>query len=271
MSTPDDFYRREHTEQVVYDGSRQRPGTPPGAVAYQSALRRWLLRLRTDGTHVMGETRGGSSAAPEPRKPVADAVHRTIVAVDIEEFSSPWRTNADRLTIRSGLYEAIHHALLISGVAWHECDHSDLGDGVLVLAPSAYPKAIFSEQVVPALAQALVGYNEEHAPAEQIRLRVVLHAGEVSYDAHGATGQAIVHAFRLLDCPAIKQELTQSPGCLALITSAWFYDEVIRHSAHSSPGRYVRVMVHVKETVAHAWIHARYGEEDPSRDLRQPG
>ncbi|MBE8522017.1 hypothetical protein ILP97_31815 [Amycolatopsis sp. H6(2020)] len=100
---------------------------------------------------------------------------------------------------------------------------------------------------------------------------MVLHAGEVSYDAHGATGQAIVHAFRLLDSRAIKQELAQSPGCLALITSAWFYDEVIRHSVHSRPSRYVRVMVHVKETITHAWIHTRYGDEDPSDDLRQPG
>ncbi|MEV6448567.1 hypothetical protein [Amycolatopsis sp. NPDC051716] len=223
------------------------------------------------GAHVTGQARGASPAAPERQIPTADAVHRTIVAVDIEEFSSPWRTNADRLTIRSGLYEAVHRALLISGVVWEECDHSDLGDGVLVLAPSAYPKAVFSEQVVPALAEALVCYNKERLPAERIRLRVVLHAGEVSYDAHGATGQAIVHAFRLLDSPAIKQELTQSPGCLALITSAWFYDEVVRHSAHSRPSRYVRVVIHVKETITHAWIYARYGDEGPSGDLRRPG
>ncbi|MEV5721626.1 hypothetical protein AB0L41_47910 [Amycolatopsis mediterranei] len=246
-------------------------GQPARETFWQRWRKRGLMVSLTTvvpGAHVMGQARGSSSAAPERQIPIGDAVHRTILAVDIEEFSSPWRTNADRLTIRSGLYEAVHHALLISGVVWAECDHSDLGDGVLVLAPSAYPKAIFSEQIVPALAEALICYNKEHMPVEQIRLRMVLHAGEVSYDAHGATGQAIVHAFRLLDSPAIKQELTQSPGCLALITSTWFYDEVIRRSAHSRPTRYVRVVIHVKETITQAWIHARYGDEGPSDDLR---
>ncbi len=270
MPTPHDVYRRNQNELIVCDSPRCLPAAASVAATSTSSLRRWLRRLRMDTAEVVGQKLATSSAAPELQRPGPAALHRTIMAVDVEEFSSPWRTNADRLTIRSGLYEAVHHAMLNSGVVWGECHHADLGDGILVLVPSAYPKAIFSEQVVPALAGALVSYNEEHLLAEQIRLRLVLHAGEVSYDAHGATGQAIVHAFRLLDSPAIKQELAQSPGCLALITSAWFYDEVIRHSALSQPGRYARVMVHVKETVAPAWVYAKYGD-GPSGDLRQPG
>ncbi|MEV6824061.1 hypothetical protein [Amycolatopsis sp. NPDC051102] len=188
------------------------------------------------------------------------AVHRTILAVDVEGFSAPGRTNADRLAIRAGLYEAVQRALVTSGVVWGDCHHADLGDGILVLAPAGYPKAIFGERVPPALAAALTDHNGHNRPARRIRLRMALHAGEVSHDAHGATGQAIVHAFRLLDSPAVKQALARSPGCLALIASAWFFDEVIRQSALSGPERYARVFVHVKETSAQAWIR-----EDVSR------
>ncbi|WP_146060304.1 hypothetical protein [Amycolatopsis sp. CA-128772] len=190
------------------------------------------------------------------------AMHRTILAVDVEGFSSPRRTNADRLAIRAGLYDAVQRALVASGVGWGDCHHADLGDGILVLAPAGYPKAIFAERVPPALAAALTDHNGHSPAARRIRLRLALHAGEVSHDAHGATGQAILHAFRLLDSPAVKQALARSAGCLALIASAWFYDEVIRHSALSGPERYARVFVHVKETSAQAWIR-----EDVSRPV----
>ncbi|MET8848502.1 hypothetical protein [Amycolatopsis sp. NPDC004625] len=270
MPTPDDVDCREQNELIVHANPRCLPSTVPAAAASSNSRRRWLRRLRTNTADVAVQKSADSLATPLPQQPGPAALHRTIMAVDVEEFSSPWRTNADRLTVRSGLYEAVYYALLNSGVVWEDCHHADLGDGILVLAPSTYPKAVFSEQVVPVIARALIGYNEEHLPAEQIRLRLVLHAGEVTYDAYGATGQAIVHAFRLLDSPAIKQELAQSPGSLALITSAWFYDEVIRHSAVSQPDRYVRVMIHVKETVAPAWIYAKYGD-GPFGDLRQPG
>jgi hypothetical protein len=30
-------------------------------------------------------------------------------------------------------------------------------------------------------------------------------------------------------------------------------------------------VIHVKETITHAWIYARYGDEGPSGDLRRPG
>jgi hypothetical protein len=181
-------------------------------------------------------------------------MHRTILAVDVEGFSSPRRTNADRLAIRAGLYQAVQRALITAGVGWDDCHRADLGDGILVLAPAGYPKAIFGELVPPALAAALTAHNGQCAPPGRIRLRLALHAGEVSHDAHGATGQAIVHAFRLLDSPVLKQALARSAGCLAVIASAWFFDEVIRHSALSGPERYERVFVHVKETSAQAWM-----------------
>ncbi|MGW4063141.1 hypothetical protein ACWEGE_32990 [Amycolatopsis sp. NPDC004747] len=187
--------------------------------------------------------------------PVADAMHYTIFAVDVEGFNAPGRTNLHRLIVRSGLYGAVEDALATSGVRWRACHRIDLGDGVLVLAPGAYPKAVFGERVPQELAKNLIAHNRAHAAEEQIRLRVALHAGEITRDAHGFTGAAIIHAFRLLDSRAVKDALSVSDGDVAVIASNWFYEEVIRHIQFGAPESYVSVFAAVKETTARAWVH----------------
>ncbi|MEV5720507.1 hypothetical protein AB0L41_42100 [Amycolatopsis mediterranei] len=187
--------------------------------------------------------------------PVANAMHYTIFAVDVAGFNAPGRTNLHRLIVRSGLYRAVEDALATSGVRWRACHRIDLGDGVLVLAPGAYPKAVFGERVPQELAKNLSAHNSVHSPEEQIRLRMALHAGEITRDAHGFTGSAIIHAFRLLDSRAVKDALSASDGDLAVIASNWFYEEVIRHIQFGDPGAYISVFAAVKETTARAWVH----------------
>ncbi|WP_086850072.1 hypothetical protein [Amycolatopsis kentuckyensis] len=188
-------------------------------------------------------------------KPIADAMHYTILAVDVERFNAPERTNLHRVAVRSGLYRAVEEALTTSGVRWQGCHRSDLGDGVLLLAPGAYPKAVFGERVPQELAKNLLAHNIAHTAEEQIRLRMALHAGEITRDAHGFTGSAIIHTFRLLDSRAVKDALSVSEGDIAVITSNWFYEEVIRHIQLGDPGSYTSVFAAVKETTTRAWLH----------------
>lgn len=187
-------------------------------------------------------------------EPVADPVHRTILAVGIDGFSAPERTNLHRLALRAGLYRVFQQALAESGVRWNDCDHADLGDGVLVLAPAEYPKAVFSELAPAALTKSLAEHNRCHRPPEQLGLRLVLHAGEVTYDMHGSTGSAIVHAFRLLNSAVLRESSACSGGDLAVIASRWFHEEIIRHSPLSCPELFEPVFVREKETTARAWI-----------------
>ncbi|MEV6875011.1 hypothetical protein [Amycolatopsis sp. NPDC051128] len=188
-------------------------------------------------------------------RPQADALHYTILAVDVEGFSAPGRTNLHRLVVRSALYQAVEDALAASGVRWRGCHRTDLGDGVLVLVPGTCPKAALGERVPRVLAKHLSAHNGAHRSEERFRLRVALHAGEITRDTHGFTGSAILHAFRLLESRAVRDALSASGGDVAVIASSWFYDEVIRHSPVTDPGSYVPVVVTVKETTAGAWIH----------------
>nr|CTQ90977.1 High-affnity carbon uptake protein Hat/HatR [Kibdelosporangium sp. MJ126-NF4] len=124
---------------------------------------------------------------------------------------------------------------------------------MFILAPADVPKQLFVEQVPGRLVEALNRHNGVHGAGEQIRLRMAVHAGEVLLDAHGATGVAINHTFRLLDASPLKDALAGSDGVLAVITSDWFFREVVWHSA-ADETRYRPKHIRVKETDAVGWI-----------------
>ena len=181
------------------------------------------------------------------------AVHRTIVVVDVEGFGDRRRTNRHQLAVREGLYRAMREAFGRAGIPWADCGHEDRGDGVFILVPAEVPKGLFVGLLPSALVTALRRHNDTHPGQERIRLRMALHAGEVYYDEHGVTAASINLAFRLLDAGELKAALAGSPGVLAVITSSWFFEEVVRHSAADSAA-YRRVRVDVKESRTSGWI-----------------
>jgi tetratricopeptide (TPR) repeat protein len=182
------------------------------------------------------------------------AVHRTILIVDVEGFGDQRRTNPHRLVVRNGLYRALQQAFASAGIPWDTCYQESCGDGVFVLIPAEVPKGPFVESMPRELAAALREHNAAHSAGERIRLRMALHAGEVYYDEHGVTAASINLAFRLLDASPLKAALAGSPGTLALITSSWFFDEVVRHSPAGDAASYRPISVTVKETTTVAWI-----------------
>ena len=181
------------------------------------------------------------------------AVHRTIVAVDVEGFGDRHRTNRNQVAIRDGLYGAMREAFLQAGIPWNDRDHEDRGDGMFILVGSEVPKSLFVESLPSSLVSALRTHNGTHSDLEQIRLRMALHAGEVNYDQHGATAVSINLTFRLLESAPVKGALADSSGVLAVIASSWFFEEVIRHNAIVAAG-YAPVPVVVKETTTTGWI-----------------
>ena len=175
------------------------------------------------------------------------AVHRTILVVDVERYGSPTRTDRDRVAIRASLYRFLEATL-----PWADCDSQNCGDGVLVVIPPTVPKSVLIESLPDRLTSELRTHNATHDGAQQIRLRLALHAGEVRYDDHGVVGTPVNHAFRLLDSTAFKTEFARSEGPLGVITSSWFFEEVVRHSDLSFEYRPIRVTV--KETDTVAWV-----------------
>jgi hypothetical protein len=190
-------------------------------------------------------------------------VHQTICTVDIAGYGGMDRTRPNYVALRAGMYASVEQAFAEAGIPWAECFQQDVGDSILALAPPTVPKGAFAGPLPRALLAALCVHNEAHPPEEQIKLRLALHAGEVTYDRYGVAAPAIVHACRLLNAQRLKDELASSSGSLAMIVSDWFYGDVIRHSPENEPDAYRKVSVDVKETSSFGWIRLPGQELSP--------
>jgi class 3 adenylate cyclase len=161
--------------------------------------------------------------------------HRIVVALDIECSTS--RPDPVKAELRSTLYEAFDAALLEADIRRQYRDRFiDRGDGILALIHPVdqAPKATMLKTVIPALSQRLADYNASlpHASREQrqLRVRAVVHAGEVNYDANGCFGEALDIAFRLLDAAHVKKALHEATADpMILVVSGEIYQAIVRH------------------------------------------
>jgi tetratricopeptide (TPR) repeat protein len=178
-------------------------------------------------------------------------MHGTVLVVDVADFGGPHRTNRHQVNVRRDLYLVLSRALTETGVPWGECRHEDRGDGILVLLPERTSKSLLVEALPQRLRTLLREHNDGHPVEEQIRLRLALHAGEIYYDDHGVAGRAVNLTFRLVDSAVFREAFADSAADLAVITSSWFYEEVVWHCEVTG---YWSVSVDNKETSTTAWI-----------------
>jgi class 3 adenylate cyclase len=160
--------------------------------------------------------------------------HRTIVALDIEMSTN--RTDPVKAELRNKIYELFDAALCSAGIHRRHRDRFiDRGDGILALIHPVdkAPKTILLRCVIPALNHLLTDYNASLSGASRtqrlLRVRAVVHAGEVHYDANGCFGEALDVAFRLLDAAQVKRALQGAAEPLILVVSGDIYRSVVRH------------------------------------------
>ena len=177
--------------------------------------------------------------------------HRAIVALDIEQ--STRRPDPVKAELRRTMYELFDTALRSAGIQRRHRDRFvDRGDGVLALIRPVHraPKAILLNQAIPALSELLADRNAGLPRASRtqrmLRVRVVVHAGEVAYDANGCFGEALDVAFRLLDAARVKQTLQTAGDPLILVVSEDIYRSVVRHGYDGIDRDAFRPMVRVQ-------------------------
>jgi len=191
--------------------------------------------------------------------PPADGLprHRAIVAVDIEHSTS--RPDPVKAELRRILYELFDQALRSAGIhSRHRDRFTDRGDGILALIHPVdqAAKPVLLTRVVPALGQLLTEYNRTARPHRQLRVRVVVHAGEVHYDGHGCFGEALDIAFRLLDAPGVKKALRAAAGPLILVISGDIHRAIVRHGYDGLDQQAFRpsIRVHVAGHYYPGWV-----------------
>ncbi|EWM18529.1 hypothetical protein [Kutzneria sp. 744] len=184
--------------------------------------------------------------------------HRTIFGVDVE--GSTERSNTAKAVYRRSLYELVDAALHDAGIdAASRDDYIDCGDGVMVLVhPVAEaPKTVLLDTVAPRLSTMLAERNALD-PDHRLRLRAVLHAGEIHFDQRGCFGEALDLAFRLLNATGTKRELRAASGPVVLVASDDIYRGVVRHGYPGIDAEQFapRVRVRVAGHTHRGWIRA---------------
>jgi hypothetical protein len=191
-------------------------------------------------------------------QPLRPFRRRVIVALDIEGSTS--RPDPVKAELRTMLYELFGAALRSAGVSTRRSDRfTDRGDGLLALIDPA-DQALLLNLVIPVFSRLVAGYNaslpDPGGRNRRLRVRVVMHTGNVHDDDNGCFGEALDIAFRLLDAPRVKTALKTAQGPVLLVVSgdvhnlvASCFCGVIGHTA----SRLVTVQVAGHE--CQGWIH----------------
>jgi tetratricopeptide (TPR) repeat protein len=165
------------------------------------------------------------------------------------------------------MYRLVSDAFAAAGIDWDACTTDDCGDGALVVVPGDVSKVLLFDPLLPALLALLVDHNRNVSFAERIRMRVAVHAGEISYDEHGMTGYDLVVACRILDAAQLRYTLARADVPLAVGVSELLYDTIVRHGHRNiEPATFHPVVTRVKKTRLRAWVHLPGTHAVPSFD-----
>lgn len=197
--------------------------------------------------------------------PLLHPVYRTVLAFDVE--GSTGRNNRGKAFLREQVFQVVTAALRGCGIGERDCDAEvHRGDGVLVLVhPTDHaPKTVLLGSVVPAVRRMLDAHNRRR-PEDAVRLRAVLHAGEIMHDRHGTFGETLDVAFRLLDAPEVKRALRETTAPLVLVVSDDVHRSVVRHGYAGITSRAFRraVAVEVGGSCWSGWLHEPGGPPLP--------
>ena len=180
-----------------------------------------------------------------------------MLAVDIE--SSAGRGDVALLQMREALARIVGDALDNSGIDKNACAQEDLGDGVRVIFPRAVRKSSLLYPLVHELTIFLKAHNRLAGQPIRMRLRAVLHAGDVYLEDDGiAAGGSLEVLARMLDAQPLREALAAAPedAPLALLISQHFYDETVPHGHLGiEPETFRKVAFTTKKYSADAWLH----------------
>src|SRR3954464_7590427 len=124
---------------------------------------------------------------------MADPQHFSIIVLDVE--SSGALSGPEKTQIRQDLYVIVQAALEAGGVPAEARHIEDRGDGIFLLVGSDISKRRLFGPFFGAIDEAL---SRRRSGDPRLRLRIVIHHGEVIRDKHGASGSELDRAFAMV-------------------------------------------------------------------------
>ncbi|WP_019544543.1 hypothetical protein [Streptomyces sulphureus] len=190
---------------------------------------------------------------------LTEPVNRTILLLDIEDFSR--RDDVAQACLRRELHNVVEDTLADAGVERNMQYREDRGDGLIVLVSAEIPKTALLRALLTTAPDGLRQYNRLASSSAQMRLRMVLAAGEVAFDSKkgtvgGLVGHDLNQSCRLLDCDVLRKALAQRKADCVLGVSPPVYQGVVRHGHRGMrPEEFHHVPVAVKKDRLDLWLH----------------
>ncbi len=251
---------------------------PPEAVAQflRSWRRRGIVHASEDHVTVIdaaGLERICGSIAARPASVVSSEpsplgglpwapLNCSIFFTDIAEFGDPQRTDDDRRVVHETLYRIIERVFESSHVRWASCFTEDRGDGTITIVPPTVSTVSLVDPLIALLAAELKAHNRRAGHPIRLHLRAALHVGPVFRDTRGLSGNALIHAARMLNASILKQSLRETGADLAFMASEHVYDTVIRQTRGLvDPAEYRRVRFQEKEADITSWMYLAGGTD----------
>jgi hypothetical protein len=173
------------------------------------------------------------------------------VIYDVEDWSSRQAVVGSR--IQQVLREIEARALRQVGIDAATVGRQPGGDSAILALPGDVPKELITTTFVDTFCEALEEHDASCPPAETIRLRMVLHAGDSPAGTDEWAG-SLVGACRLLESDLLHRVLAAAHGApLALMVSDDWYRAVIGEGFAPAHG-YQEVWVAAKKFGDFAWV-----------------
>lgn len=193
---------------------------------------------------------------------MTDPINRTILVTDVESFSS--RVDGDQAVLRRVLYEVLRKTFAAASIDPMEYTTEDRGDGVFALIDAKVPKAQLLRALITVTPSELREYNRRASEVARVRMRAVVHAGEVALDDRGAIGAAVIDAFRICAADELKEELAKAAEPSVLCVSDQLYQSLVRHQHPGlAPEHFYPLDTSSKDGRREGWIYDRARNHEP--------
>lgn len=190
--------------------------------------------------------------------------HFSIVILDVE--GSGKLAGPEKKEVREDLYALVRHGLQASGIAAASVRSEDRGDGVYLLISAEVSKRLL---IGPFIGTVDEGLAERRQRQPGLRLRLVVHHGEVLLDAEGSSGGAIDTAFAMVDSAQLRTALRDAEkGRMAVVVPDDLYQSVVRGYPTPDPQKFRMRQLETKRGKLRTWVTVTGAEEQPGGGAR---
>lgn len=172
-------------------------------------------------------------------------------------------------TLWARLRPLVEHALARSEVDRRRATLSGTSDGLLLLVPADVPTTRLVDPLATGLVRDLAVGGRQWPLSGSLRLRVVVHVGDVVQDPGCDVGRGLESTAWLLDAGATAVAPSASPAMADLLISDEVYCEIAQCAGTSDATEWQPIPVDAPAMRTFAWVQLRRPPVVPGVGLRQ--